>query len=219
MKRINIRESLLNMDRETDCRYDLTSLYESVKLDDEKKKQLCQYIDKVDIDATNRFLSNEASSQGLMENASDDIDDDQLKEYYDTEGYTEVASKQVPDMDGFLTDYTMYIRNEDGWYVCVFGDKDIYGPDYYDWECETEEEAWEWFNDYKGFEDEEEFSTDELLDSLNESSINLTQEQKNKVFEIADRYCTSKPVSSSWETEEEHERKARSITERRYCEN
>ena len=83
MKRINIRESLLNMDRETDCKYDLTSLYESVKLDDEKKKQLCQYIDKVDIDATNRFLSNEASSQGLMENASDDISDDQLQEWYD----------------------------------------------------------------------------------------------------------------------------------------
>lgn len=80
MRKINIKESLLNMDKETDCKYDLTSLYESCNLTDDKKRKLVKYIDAYDIDATNKFLSNEASSQGLMENTADDISDEELKE-------------------------------------------------------------------------------------------------------------------------------------------
>lgn len=165
MKRINIRESLLNMDRETDCKYDLTSLYESVKLDDEKKKQLCQYIDKVDIDTTNRFLSNEATSQGLMENASDDIADEELNEWVDDEWYGDgettyeyIASKSVPDSDGFYTDYTWYRNVDTGENVFVFGDTDIYKPEDgdFDHECESQEEAQEWFDSYNGFDEMDE---------------------------------------------------------------
>ena len=75
MKKINIRESLLNMDRDTDCRYDLTTLYEACNLDEKKKSKLIQYIDSYDIEGTNKFLTNEASNVGLMENTSDDLDD------------------------------------------------------------------------------------------------------------------------------------------------
>lgn len=81
MRKINIRESLLNMDRETNCQYDLTSLYEACKLDDKKKSELVKYIDAYDFDATNRFLSNEAASQGLMENTSDDMIDEDFSKY------------------------------------------------------------------------------------------------------------------------------------------
>ena len=35
--------------------------------------------------------------------------------------------------------------------------------------------------------------------------IILTPEQKESLYKIADRYCTSKPVSGSWDTEAEHE--------------
>lgn len=173
MKRINIRESLLNMDRETDCRYDLTSLYESVKLDDEKKKQLCQYIDKVDIDATNRFLSNEASSQGLMENTSDDIADEELNEWVDDEWYGDdestyeyIASKSVSDADGFYTDYTWYRNVDTDEHVFVFGDTDIYKPEDgdFDHQCDSQEEAQEWFDSYNG------------LDEVDESLINESKE-------------------------------------------
>lgn len=71
--------------------------------------------------------------------------------------YTEIASKSVPDSDGFYTDYTMYRNIETGEYVFVFGDKDVYTPDQedFDWSCDTEEEAWEWYNDYTGFSDDQ----------------------------------------------------------------
>lgn len=93
--------------------------------------------------------------------------------------FFEVESKQVNDSDGWRTDYTMYMevvcptsdwfnflksdRAKKGdipeeWinrYVFVFGDNDVYGPEDgdFDYECETEEEAYEWFNNYNGFED------------------------------------------------------------------
>lgn len=97
--------------------------------------------------------------------------------------YLFVTSKQVQDSDGFWTDYTMYahiqaptdvwydlLRNEmtsiedipDEYiteYVFVFGDNDVYDPNdgmtSFDWECDSEKEAWDWFQDYTGFGDED----------------------------------------------------------------
>lgn len=68
-----------------------------------------------------------------------------------------VDRKAVMDYDGFMTEYSMYTNGEK--YVMVFGDSDIYGPDEesdWDWETDSAEEAYEWFNDYAGFEEEEE---------------------------------------------------------------
>lgn len=72
--------------------------------------------------------------------------------------FTEIASKQVQDSDGFMTDYTMYRDTETGEYVFVFGDKDIYTPEQgdFDWSCDEGEEAWDWFYDYTGFSEEDE---------------------------------------------------------------
>jgi len=69
--------------------------------------------------------------------------------------YEEIASKEVLDFDGMYTDYTLYKNTDTDEYVCVFGDKDIYLPEDgdFDMTCETEEEAWEWFNSYTGAED------------------------------------------------------------------
>ena len=78
MKIVNIKKSLLEMDKATDCKYDLTTLYESCNLDEKKKKELVKYVDAFDIDATNRFLSNEASNQGLMEEVADDLTDEEV---------------------------------------------------------------------------------------------------------------------------------------------
>lgn len=46
----------------------------------------------------------------------------------------------------------MYRDTTTGEYVFVFGDKDIYSPNDrdFDWACDTEGEAWDWFNDYIG---------------------------------------------------------------------
>ena len=83
-------------------------------------------------------------------------DDEEFKRMLDEAPYNEIASKQVPDSDGFLTDYTMYRNMNDGTYGFIFGDKDIYTPDNsdFDWECDTEEEAREWFDNYVGFDDD-----------------------------------------------------------------
>jgi hypothetical protein len=74
------------------------------------------------------------------------------------EHYEEIATKEVRDEDGFLTDYTMYYNVWEDTYIFMFGDKDITEPDedYADHECETRKEADEWFESYKGFEDDEE---------------------------------------------------------------
>ena len=159
MKRINIRESLIQMDRDTSCKYDLTTMYESVSLTEDKKKELVKYIDAYDIDATNKFLGNEVSSQGLTEFYDDDFSDD-LSYYYSEEDiidalndvWEEIASKSVSDSDGFMTDYTMYRNINTGEYVFVFGDKDIYRPEdgYFDHVEEDVSAAEEWFNSYQG---------------------------------------------------------------------
>ena len=107
-----------------------------------------------------------------------------IKESYDdVRRYFEVESKQVKDSDGFWNDYTMYeeyvipkdewynfLKNykdgvtlKDEWfnrYVFVFGDKELYDPndgyDEWDYECESEQEAYDWFEDYNGFDEYDE---------------------------------------------------------------
>lgn len=98
-----------------------------------------------------------------------------IREYWDKiedTPYYKVASKSVMDSDGFWTEYTMYYNEDEDNYFFIFGDSDIYGPDpnYADWECDSNEEAVEWYNNYNGFEDDEE--DDNWMDeSLNESKI------------------------------------------------
>ena len=73
--------------------------------------------------------------------------------------YKFIKSKTVEDSDGFNTDYTMYYDTEEDRYVFVFGDRDLYSPEdgYFDWETEDKESAEEWFDNYTGFEDEEDY--------------------------------------------------------------
>lgn len=88
-------------------------------------------------------------------------DDDLIDDYDDEASFTEIACKQVQDSDGFMTEYTMYRDIESGEYVFVFGDRDIYHPEdgNFDWSCDTEEEAWEWFDSY-GSEDSDDYDED-----------------------------------------------------------
>lgn len=92
--------------------------------------------------------------------------------YYEN-SWIEVISKLVPDSDGFLTDYTMYRNNDGTKYIFMFGDKDVYGPDpdYADYECETNEEATEWYNNYNGFEDDDEYDLEDIDSSTDASDF------------------------------------------------
>lgn len=118
-----------------------------------------------------------------------------LSEYWDKiedTPYYKVASKSVMDSDGFWTEYTMYYNEDEDNYFFIFGDSDLYGPDpdYADWECDTNDEAVEWYNNYNGFEDEEdieeslEFTRDELISKFgtdNVDLINAGREEERRV--------------------------------------
>lgn len=93
----------------------------------------------------------------------DDIDDE----------WEEIESKRVKDSGGWWTDYTMYFNHDDGRYVFVFGDKDFYRPEdgEYDWECENADEAWEWFDSYTGFDDEDDINS--CITASEDSSNNI----------------------------------------------
>lgn len=78
MKTYNLKESLIQMDRETDFKYTLTDLYEACQLTEDKKRELVKYIDAKDPVGMNAMLCNEV---GVMtENVSDDIPDDEMPE-------------------------------------------------------------------------------------------------------------------------------------------
>ena len=72
--------------------------------------------------------------------------------------YERIKGKSVMDTDGFYTDYTMYYDTLLDKYVFVFGDEELYSPGSgnFDWECDSEQEANEWFNDYNGYDEYEE---------------------------------------------------------------
>ena len=64
--------------------------------------------------------------------------------------YEYIRSKSVQDSDGFMTDYTMYRQKGTDKYVFVYGDNDVYTADdgNFDYECEGEKEANDWFDHY-----------------------------------------------------------------------
>ena len=89
------------------------------------------------------------------------------------ERYEYIKSKTVLDSGGWRTDYTMYYDWENDKYIFIFGDNDVYDPtnESPDWECDTEEEANEWFDTYTGFDGD-----------LEESYNNNTEEQELAEF-------------------------------------
>lgn len=77
-----------------------------------------------------------------------------------------IARKEVQDSDGFWTDYTWY-QMSDGTHVFIFGDSDIYGPeDTPDYECDSYEEAADWFAYYDGCYEEDEDEVEYLMGDL-----------------------------------------------------
>ena len=119
----------------------------------------------------------------------DKIHDSMIEDYdykdNDSSSWTLVKQKQVPDSDGFMTDYCWYTNGDK--HIFMFGDCDMYEPDedYADWECDSEEEATSWFNNYNGFEDNSDmwqgFEEDDFDDTPKGNS-NFINEGFNRVF-------------------------------------
>ena len=85
-------------------------------------------------------------------------------EGYESLRYKFIKSKSVLDSDGFYTDYTMYYDTESDQYIFIFGDNDLYDPatSDWDWTCEGERQANEWFDSYNGFADDEDAWIDDI---------------------------------------------------------
>ena len=100
--------------------------------------------------------------------------------------YEHIKSKSVPDFNGFYTDYTMYYDNEEDRFVFIFGDNDIYDPynSEPDWECETEEEAEDWYDDYNGFEDDLNENLNKLIIKEKISDNDYSQSKKGKAYKV-----------------------------------
>ena len=193
MAKINIKESLLNLDKETYCKYDLTTMYENCNITEKDKEKLAKMLsenvstEKVHnyllerfIQDKNKFVDDLQECDKLF--VKEDLSDTNEDNYLNTESiYKEIQSKQIPDMDGFMTDYTWYLRKPDQMNVFVYGDKDYYKPEdgYFDYETENSQEAREWFDSYNGFEDDDEDG------SLTESKESTNNELKQDLIKLA----------------------------------
>ena len=116
----------------------------------------------------------------------DNMLEESLNEYWDKiedTPYYKVASKSVMDSDGFWTEYTMYYNEDENNYFFIFGDSDLYGPDpnYADWECDSNEEAVEWYNNYNGFEDDDEDAFEVDMDEAVTTDEGAKEEVKESV--------------------------------------
>ena len=82
-----------------------------------------------------------------------DFDDEDADDRFEL-----IDRKTVYDSNGFTTEYSMYYDSLEDKYVMVFGDSDLYRPEDEDYDAEFDDEktAREWFDNYNGFEDEEE---------------------------------------------------------------
>lgn len=156
---MNIVESLQNLENklfeEKDEYHDLVG---ALLQKPDAKSMIMEMIENNDIEGIIKCLEEDY----VVEDADDydrwtDEDNDVFN------GWAFVKSKSVKDFDGFYTDYSMWIEKENGvatdHYVFIFGDSDVYNPNNsdFDWECDSKEEAEEWFDNYSGFEEDDEY--------------------------------------------------------------
>lgn len=91
-----------------------------------------------------------------------------------------IDKKTVHDWDGFTTDYTLWKKNGEDYWVCVFGDSDIYGPEDGDFDVEfnNEREALEWFRYYD--DEYEQYYDDGMEETLTEGIELLDSDELEK---------------------------------------
>lgn len=100
--------------------------------------------------------------------------------------YRFIKSKEVRDDDGFITDYTWWYDERDGVHFFMFGDRDIYRPnrDYADWECDSYEEAEEWFWDYGTEEVVDDRFDESLKEDISDYEIDKVYKKLSKLNKI-----------------------------------
>ena len=107
-------------------------------------------------------------------------------------GYTEwqlVDVKSVKDWDDFWTDYTLWYNEYTDRWVCIFGDRDIYYPENtdYDAEFEDESEAREWFDLYQGAEEDDIYSTSDVVMAGQDPELSRSYDDLDTILGELDR--------------------------------
>ena len=105
-----------------------------------------KYIDKFREEAPGYIENLEAN--GIEPSWEFDDEDDYIKQRYEF-----IRSKDVRDFDGFMTSYAMFYDDFEDRYVFVFDEDDLLYENF-DWECESQEEANEWMDDYSMTDEE-----------------------------------------------------------------
>ena len=143
-------------------------------------------------------------------NGPDDEDGAPIVTGMDGHRYGMSSSKSVRDSDGFWTDYTAWIDLDDvGRVIFIFGDNELYDPsnESPDWECDTGENAQEWFDNYEGFDDEDDEDYDDFFNNYYDESLNrsLTEADtlaRNFKKDIKSRY-------KSWDSRNDYKNSKR----------
>lgn len=110
MKKINILESLLELDKKSSNRYELATLYEACKLKDEDKYQLVKYINSYEHPSLiGEFLKSKCD--GICESVCDDDDVDGIK-LIDDINTTEASAVSTFDLLDMIDDECENALNE-----------------------------------------------------------------------------------------------------------
>lgn len=111
---MNLKESLLRMDRKTDFKYELVDLYESCRnLTEDDKKKLAQYVDGYDVKRANELLTNRA---GVPTDAGpDDVDVSPTVEGLDDYAEKERRILKLEDIEYIMSyEYPIGCKVRDG---------------------------------------------------------------------------------------------------------
>lgn len=214
--KINLKESLNELDIISDNRYDLYNTYLAKNPSNDLKKKIAEAIYDNRSPKEILMIINEKWDDAAWHDTVDQEQVDQPDYIPDTIDEWEVMDhKSVRDSDGLITDYTWYKNTNTGEHVFVFGDSDLYGTEdgWYDWECDSDEEAEEWFDNYKGPGDEDDWIDESLDEALyndiyhdfrvareNWKKLNLgidfdsALDKWNKESKLADPKYHSKPI-------------------------
>lgn len=180
--KIDLKESLNELDIISDNRYDLYNTYLAKNPSNDLKKKIVEAIYNNRSPKEILMVINEKWDDASWHDTADQEQVDQPDYIPDIVDEWEVMDhKSVKDSDGFLTDYTWYKNSNTGEHVFVFGDSDLYGPEdgWYDWECDSDEEAEEWFDNYTGPGDDEDDWMDESLNESNDSKVFVVKTLQN----------------------------------------
>lgn len=106
MTKVNIREALNQMDKDTNCKYDLVTLYEGYNFNDEEKKEIAKMIsDNEDAEVIYDRLSDKFGKD--VDFDDDDVSDiilDECDKTIDTEDYVDFETIDEDYRDELVND-------------------------------------------------------------------------------------------------------------------